>query len=103
MAYWYKKEGLYGIPLMKCIPPPGFRIYLDTTGLCAFDEGYVFYSPHLIPIGGSAHRLSVISPVVTFERLKSFGTFMRRLQGGWVAVDNAPFSWTVQWSKKKET
>ncbi len=95
MAYKYQKGGLYAIPLMKCIPPPGFRIsladifraqlglkywtlkcvylqhfewsggvissnklyisavrqaYLDTTGLCAFDEGYASYSPHLIPI-----------------------------------------------------
>ncbi len=76
MGYWYQKEA---IPLMKCIPPPGFRIcfadicraqlnwkycgsggaitysaiyydklyisavrqaYLDTTGLCWFNEGY---------------------------------------------------------------
>ncbi len=33
------------------------QAYLDTTGLCAFDEGYAPYSLHLIPIGGSAHRL----------------------------------------------
>ncbi len=63
--------GLIAIPLMKFIPPPGFRIcladklyisavrqtYLDTTGLCAFDEGYAPYSLHLIPISGSAHSL----------------------------------------------
>ncbi len=35
------------------------QAYLDTTGLCAFDEGYALYSPHLIPIGGSAHRLLI--------------------------------------------
>ncbi len=28
MGYRYQKEALIAIPLMKCIPPPGFRIYL---------------------------------------------------------------------------
>ncbi len=35
------------------------QAYLDTTGLCAVDEGYAPYSLHLIPIGGSAHRLLI--------------------------------------------
>ncbi len=33
MGYRYQKEALIAIPLMKCIPPPGFRICLNPESL----------------------------------------------------------------------
>ncbi len=49
---WDTPHELYTSPRFQ-----NLQAYLDTTGLCAFDEGYAPYSPHLIPIRGSADRL----------------------------------------------
>ncbi len=65
------------------------QAYLDTTGLCAFDEGYAPYSPHLIPIRGSADRLKGLR-------------YGRKLKTCVYTCFSHPWSWTRQAHRKYE-